>query len=271
MASFFDFLGGANPWTAVIGAGLQLYGANKATDAATSSADKFNETVTEAAKPKNVVGPAGGVVWDEASQTFVIAPSAPLTGLMGANLEDIYRQRSLIEDYMVDPEAAAQARFAKTEAALAPYGQRRGEGLLGSLLKGGTLGSSIGAEALAAFDREEDLYAAQRLDAERAGVQSDITNSINRSNSAAEQYLKFMNPTTDYTNISTGLAANAYNAANVGGTGLMNAYTQAGLDRAQFPYQLGTRMLGYRPDTTQQNLEAQANYSYAPRFNNPYL
>ena len=107
--------------------------------------------------------------------------------------------------------------------------------------------------------------------AERAGVQSDITNSINRSNLAAEQYLKFMNPTTDYTNISTGLAANAYNAANVGGTGLMNAYTQAGLDRAQMPYRLGTQMLGYRPDTRQQNLEAQANYSYAPRFNNPYL
>ena len=264
MASFLDFLGGANPWTAVIGAGLQLYGANKATDAATSSADKFNETVTEAAKPKNVVGPAGGVVWDEASQTFVIAPSAPLTGLMGANLEDVYRQRSLIEDYMVDPEAAARARFDKMTEAMLPYRQREGEGLLSRLIKSGTAGSSIGAEQVEQREMQNRLYDATRLDADRAGVQSDITNYINRSNQAATNYLGLMKPTTDYTNISTGLAANAYNAANVGGTGLLNAYTQAGSDKAQFPYQLGTRMLGYRPDNSREDLETQANWAAGP-------
>jgi len=271
MAGLFDFLGGANPWTAIIGAGLQLYGANQASDAATSSAEAFNETVTEAAKPKNVLGPAGGVVWDEATQTFVIAPSNPLMGLMGANLEDVYRQRSMIEGYMADPEAAARARFAKTQAAMQPYRERKGQGLLGQLIKDGTARSTIGVAAIEEDELSNRLYDATRLDAERAGVQSDITNYINRSNQAATNYLGLMNPTTDYTNISTGLAANAYNAANVGGTGLMNAYTQAGLDTAQFPYQLGTQMLGYRPDTSREDLEAQANYSYANRFNNPYV
>ena len=261
MASFLDFLGGANPWTAVIGAGLQLYGANKASDAATSSADKFNQTVTEAAKPKNVVGPAGGVVWDEATQTFVIAPSNPLMGLMGANLEDVYRQRSLIEDYMVDPEAAARARFDKMTEAMMPYRERKGQGLLGQLIKSGTAGSTMGIAAVEEDELSNRLYDATRLEADRANVQSDITNYINRSNSAATNYLGLMSPTTDYTNISTGLANNAFSAANVGGTGLMNAYTQAGSDKAQFPYQLGTQMLGYRPDTSREDLEAQYNYA----------
>jgi len=261
MAGLFDFLGGANPWTAIIGAGLQLYGANQANDAATSSAEAFNETVTEASKPKNVVGPAGGVVWDEASQTFVIAPSNEITGLMGANLADVYRQRSLIEDYMKDPEAAAQARFAKTEAAMRPYRERKGQGLLGQLIKDGTAGSTIGVAAIEEDELSNNLYDAQRLDAERAGVQGDITNYINRSNSASNNYLGLMKPTTDYANISTGLASNAYNAANVGGTGLMNAYTNAGLASAQLPYQLGSQMFGYRPDTSQEDLEAQYNYA----------
>jgi len=264
MASFLDFLGGANPWTAVIGAGLQLYGANKASDAATSSADKFNQTVTEAAKPKNVVGPAGGVVWDEATQTFVIAPSNPLMGLMGANLEDVYRQRSLIEDYMKDPEAAARARFDKMTEAMMPYRERKGQGLLGQLIKSGTAGSTMGIAAVEEDELSNRLYDATRLEADRANVQSDITNYINRSNQAANNYLGLMSPTTDYTNISTGLANNAFSAANVGGTGLMNAYTQAGLDRAQFPYQLGNRMLGYRPDNSREDLETQANWAAGP-------
>ena len=271
MAGFFDFLGGANPWTAVIGAGLQLYGANKATKAATSSAEDFNTAITEASKPKTVIDPTGSAVWNDELQQYVLAPSQPMMGLFGANLQDAYRQRALIEDYMKDPESAARARFAKTDAALAPFRAKEGEGLLSRLLQSGTAGSSLGAEQVAARELQNNLYDATRLDAERAGVQSDITNYINRSNTAAQNAVTYGSMGQNLANLGISVGSNAGNAANIGGTGLMNAYTQAGLDRAQFPYQLGTRMLGYRPDTTQQNLEAQANYSYAPRFNNPYL
>jgi hypothetical protein len=162
---------------------------------------------------------------------------------------------------MVDPEAAARARFDKMTEAMMPYREREGEGLLGRLIQSGTAGSSIGAEQVAQREMQNRLYDATRLEADRANVQSDITNYINRSNQAATNYLGLMSPTTDYTNISTGLANNAFSAANVGGTGLMNAYTQAGSDKAQFPYQLGTQMLGYRPDTSREDLEAQYNYA----------
>ena len=264
MAGFFDFLGGANPWTAVIGAGLQLYGANKATKAATSSAEDFNTAITEASKPKTVIDPTGSAVWNDELQQYVLAPSQPMMGLFGANLQDAYRQRALIEDYMKDPESAAQARFAKTDAALAPFRAKEGEGLLSRLLQSGTAGSSLGAEQVAARELQNNLYDATRLDAERAGVQSDITNYINRSNTAAQNAVTYGSMGQNLANLGISVGSNAGNAANIGGTGLMNAYTQAGLDKAQFPYQLGNRMLGYRPDNSREDLETQANWAAGP-------
>ena len=258
-------------WASIIGIGLQFLGQKQASDASVGAASDYNAALIEAAKPKSVYDPTASAIWDEATQSYVLAPSAPMMGLFGANLQDAYRQRAMIEDYMLDPESAAQARFAKTDAALAPFRAKEGEGLLSRLLQSGTAGSSLGAEQVAARELQNNLYDATRLDAERAGVQSDITNYINRSNTAAQNAVTYGSMGQNLANLGISVGSNAGNAANIGGTGLMNAYTQAGLDKAQFPYQLGTRMLGYRPDTTQQNLEAQANYSYAPRFNNPYL
>jgi len=246
-------------WTTIIGAGLQLYAGNKAASAATGAASDYNTALIEAAKPKNVVGPAGSVVWDEETQTFVIAPSNPLTGLMGANLEDVYRQRSLIEGYMKDPEAAAQARFAKTEAAMQPYRQRKGQGLLGQLLKDGTAGSTLGVAAIEEDELSNNLYDAQRLDAERTGVQGDITNYINRSNQAASNYLGLMRPTNDYANVSTGLATNAYAAASQGGQGLMNAQVQQGFAQQGLPYAIGQQLMGYKKDPME-DIKAQNKY-----------
>ena len=264
MAGLFDAFLSGNPWTALIGTGLQYLGQKQAADASLDAASGYNTSVTEAAKPKSVFDASGSAIWDEEKQAYVLAPSNPVAGLMGANLADVYRQRSLIEDYMKDPEAAARARFDKMTEAMMPYRERKGQGLLGQLIKSGTAGSTMGIAAVEEDELSNRLYDATRLEADRANVQSDITNYINRSNQAANNYLGLMSPTTDYTNISTGLANNAFSAANVGGTGLMNAYTQAGLDKAQFPYQLGTQMLGYRPDNSREDLETQANWAAGP-------
>ena len=247
-------------WASIIGIGLQFLGQKKASDAAVGSATDYNAALIEAAKPKNVVGPAGGVVWDEATQTFVIAPSNPLMGLMGANLEDVYRQRSLIEDYMVDPEAAARARFDKMTEAMMPYRERKGQGLLGQLIKSGTAGSTMGIAAVEEDELSNRLYDATRLDAERAGVQGDITNYINRSNQAASNYLGLMKPTTDYTNVSTGLSANAYNAAAQGGQGLMNAQTASGFGYGQIPYGIGQDLMGYERKDPYQDIRDQDDF-----------
>lgn len=246
-------------WTTLIGAGLQLYAGNKAASAATGAASDYNTALIEAAKPKSVYDPTASAIWDEETQSYVLAPSQPMMGLFGANLQDAYRQRAMIEDYMSDPESAAQARFAKTDAALAPFRAKEGEGLLSRLLQRGTAGSSIGAEQVAARDMQNRLYDATRLDAERAGVQGDITNYINRSNMAAQNAERYGSMGQNLANIGMGLGSDAYTAAAQGGQGLMNAQTQQGFVQQGLPYAIGQQLMGYKKDPME-DIKAQNKY-----------
>ena len=247
-------------WASIIGIGLQFLGQKKASDAAVGSATDYNAALIEAAKPKNVFDPTASAIWDEETQSYVLAPSQPMMGLMGANLQDAYRQRAMIEDYMSDPESAAQARFAKTDAALAPFRQREGEGLLGRLIKSGTAGSSIGAEQVAAREMQNNLYDATRLDAERAGVQGDITNYINRSNMAAQNAATYGSMGQNLANIGMGLGSNAYTAAAQGGQGLMNAQTASGFGYGQIPYGIGQDLMGYTRKDPYQDIRDQDDF-----------
>ena len=266
-----SLLGGINPWAAVIGTGLQLYGANQAADAQTDAAQTYATSVTEASKPKTVIDPTGSAVWDDRLQQYVLAPSAPMMGLFGANLQDIYRQRAMIEPYMRDPESAALTRMRETQAALEPSRSSVTEDLLGRLNRRGLLGSTIGAQATAEIDRQRAVEDAALLQQARGGVQSDITNYLNRANAAQTAALNLGSVGQNLANLGINVGSQMGTAANLGGTQLMNAQQAAGYGMAQVPYSLGQQMFDYRPDTTQQNLEAQANYGYASRFNNPYL
>tara|TARA_R100000541_G_scaffold40616_1_gene48164 strand:- start:68 stop:841 length:774 start_codon:yes stop_codon:yes gene_type:complete len=246
-------------WTTLIGAGLQLYAGNQAASAATSAASDYNTALIEAAKPKSVYDPTASAIWDEETQSYVLAPSQPMMGLFGANLQDAYRQRAMIEGYMSDPESAAQARFAKTEAAMQPYRQRKGQGLLGQLLKDGTAGSSLGVAAIEEDELSNRLYDATRLDAERAGVQNDITNYINRSNMAAQNAERYGSIGQNLANIGTGLGSDAYTAASMGGKGLMSAQAQQGFAQAGLPYAIGQQLMGYQKDPME-DIKAQNKY-----------
>jgi len=247
-------------WASIIGIGLQFLGQKKASDAAVGSATDYNEALIEAAKPKSVYDPTASAIWDEETQSYILAPSEPMMGLMGANLNDAYRQRAMIEGYMSDPESAAMARFAKTDAALAPYRAKEGEGLLSRLIKSGTAGSSIGAEQVAAREMQNNLYDATRLEAERSGVQADITNYINRSNSAAQNAERYGAMGQNLANIGMGLGSNAYSAAATGGTGLMNAETASGFGYGSIPYAIGQNLMGYKKDPME-DIVAQNRFS----------
>jgi len=246
-------------WASIIGIGLQFLGQKQASDASVGAASDYNAALIEAAKPKSVFDPTASAIWDEETQSYVLAPSQPMMGLFGANLQDAYRQRAMIEDYMSDPESAAQARFAKTDAALAPFRAKEGEGLLSRLLQSGTAGSSLGAEQVAAREMQNRLYDATRLDAERAGVQSDITNYINRSNMAAQNAAAYGSMGQNLANIGMGLGSDAYTAAAQGGQGLMNAQAASGFGYGQIPYAYGQKMLGYTKKES--DLEKQNRFS----------
>ncbi len=250
-------------WASIIGIGLQFLGQKQASDASVGAASDYNTALIEAAKPKSVYDPTASAIWDEATQSYVLAPSSPMMGLFGANLQDAYRQRALIEDYMRDPESAARARFAKTDAALAPFRAKEGEGLLSRLLQSGTAGSSLGAEQVAAREAQNRLYDATRLEAERAGVQSDITNYINRSNRAAQNAATYGSIGQNLANLGMGLGSNAYAAASQGGQGLMNAQAASGFGYGQIPYAIGQNLMGYKKDPDV-NLALQSNYLGRP-------
>ena len=250
-------------WASIIGIGLQFLGQKQASDASVGAASDYNTALIEAAKPKTVYDPTASAVWDEATQSYVLAPSQPMMGLFGANLQDAYRQRAMIEPYMRDPESAALTRMRETQAALEPSRSSVTEDLLGRLNRRGLLSSTIGAQATAELDRQRAVEDAALLQQARGGVQSDITNYINRSNLAAQNAASYGSIGQNLANIGTGLGSNAYTAAAQGGQGLMNAQTASGFGYGQIPYALGQNLMGYKKDPAI-NLSLQSEYLGRP-------
>ncbi len=250
-------------WASIIGIGLQFLGQKQASDASVGAASDYNAALIEAAKPKTVYDPTASAVWDEATQSYVLAPSSSMMGLFGANLQDAYRQRAMIEPYMRDPESAALTRMRETQAALEPSRSSVTEDLLGRLNRRGLLGSTIGAQATAELDRQRAVEDAALLQQARGGVQADITNYINRSNLAAQNAASYGSIGQNLANIGTGLGSNAYTAAAQGGQGLMNAQTASGFGYGQIPYAIGQNLMGYKKDPAI-NLSLQSEYLGRP-------
>ena len=257
-------------WASIIGIGLQFLGQKQASDASVGAASDYNTALIEAAKPKTVYDPTASAVWDEATQSYVLAPSVPMMGLFGANLQDVYRQRAMIEPYMRDPEGAALTRMRETQAALEPSRSSVTEDLLGRLNRRGLLGSTIGAQATAELDRQRAVEDAALLQQARGGVQADITNYINRSNLAAQNAASYGSIGQNLANIGTGLGSTAYTAAARGGQGLMNAQTASGFGYGQIPYAIGQNLMGYKKDPAI-NLSLQSEYLVSiPMLHQPH-
>lgn len=248
----------------LIALGLQWFGSNKAADAQTEAASDFNEGITEAAKPKTVIDPTGVAYWNDAKQQYEISPSAPMMGLFGANLQDAYRQRALIEDYMKDPEAAAQQRASKSIGFMTDKRNKLGQDLLGTLNRKGLLTSSFGADVISDFDTGNALEDYSILESNRAAVQNDIDSYINRSNNAQRMMQGYGSIGQNLANIGTGMGSRAADAYNLGGTQLMNARQSTGLAQAQLPYALGQHMMGYSNQDPYRQLAMQSEYTGKP-------
>ena len=248
----------------VIGLGLQLWGANKAADAQTSSAADYKEGLIEAAKPKTAIDPTAQAVWNEKEQRLEIMPSAPMMGLFSANLNDAYRQRKMIEEYMLDPEAAAQERASKSIGFMADKRNKLGQDLLGTLNRKGLLTSSFGADAVSDFDTARAMEDYNILEQNRTGVQRDIDSYLNRSISAQNQLKSYGSIGQNLANISRGLASDASTAYQYGGSPLMSAQQNAGMARAQLPYAIGQHMMGYSNQDPYKQLALQAQYTGKP-------
>jgi len=232
-------------WTNIIGAGLQYLGSKKAAGAQTDAASQYNQAMIEASKPISVYDPMSSASYDDETKQYSLGLSPQQQGLFNAYLGDIYRQRALVEPYMRDPEAAARKRYAETTAAITPGREAATETLLSRLNKGGLLGSTVGAGMAAQVDTQRAVEDAQRMGLARSGVQSDITNYLNRANNARSGMLGIGALPQSLASIGTGLGSTYANAVATGGQPLMNAQAQQGLASGMFPYTLGTQLMGY--------------------------
>jgi len=232
-------------WTSLIGAGLQYLGSSNAASAQTDAASQYNQAMIEASKPISVYDPMSSASYDDETKQYSLGLSPQQRGLFNAYLGDIYRQRALVEPYMRDPEAAARKRYAETTAAITPGREAMTETLLSRLNKGGLLGSTVGAGMASQVDTQRAIEDAQRMGLARSGVQSDITNYLNRSNAARTGMLGIGALPQSLASIGTGLGSTYANAVATGGQHLMNAQSQQGLASGMFPYTLGTQLMGY--------------------------
>jgi len=232
-------------WGAIIGAGLSLLGSRKQskTDVAIASANR--DALKEAGTAKNVVDPMGQAQWNPITGTYELGLAPQQQGLFQDYLQDIYRQRSLAEPMMRDPEAAAQRRYSADleslklgEASAVQAGLRKGHA------RGLGVGSTLGVGALGEIDRVNLANRAASLSGARAGVQSDISNYLNRAEASRQGMFTIGQAPQSLGNIGQGLSADAVSAAKAGGASYLKAQQGASSAAAQPYYQLGGYFAG---------------------------
>jgi hypothetical protein len=244
-------------WGSIIGTGLQMWGANKAAKSEQSAADTYSKSVTEAAKPKSVYDPMSQAVYDDATESYRLGLSPELQRLFQAYTGDIVRQRALAEPMVRDPEAAALQRYNADLATLKLGEESATNRGLSKLRATGMLGSSIGAGALAELDRQNLMGRADLLSKSRTGVQSDITNLLNRELASRQAMISLGAIPQSAANIGRGVGSTLGNAAVAGGKSLMDASANVGATYGNLAYGLGSnigsgRLFGNTPNVYQQ-------------------
>ena len=227
-------------WGAIIGAGLSYIGAKKQSKATTAAAAKNAETMKEAAIPKSVYDSMGSAVYNPATGQYEMKLSPDQQGLFNNYQQDIYRQRQFAEPLMRDPEAAAQRRYS-TDLESLKLGENSAvqAGLRKGQARGLGAGSTLGIGALGEIDRANLANRSALLNSSRTGVQSDITNYLNRSEAARKGMFSVGQAPQQLANIGQGLATTATDAARYGSAPYLEAQTNAASASAQPFYQLG--------------------------------
>jgi hypothetical protein len=121
---------------------------------------------------------------------------------------------------------------------------------LSRLNKGGLLGSTVGAGMAAQVDTQRAIEDAQRMGLARTGVQSDITNYLNRSNAARTGMLGIGALPQSLASIGTGLGSTLASAVSTGGAPLVNAQVGSANVAAQPWYQVGNWVGGLNKEET---------------------
>jgi hypothetical protein len=249
----------------LLGAGLSYLGSRKASKDQTASADRNAQMAIDAARPKSVYDPMSQAVYDKDSESYRLGLSPELQALFGAYQGDILRQRALAEPMIRDPEAAALQRYNRDLESVQLGEESAGNRALSKLNASGMLGSSIGAGALAALDRQNLMGRADLLGKSRAGVQSDIANLLNREAASRQAMVGLGAIPQSAANIGTGIGSTLGTTA-MQGASMMNAAAKNSADTtASFWTGLGQTVGGYgQPNKYEQYFNAAKGAGYNP-------
>jgi len=243
-------------WGALIGAGLSYLGASKQSKATEAAAKTSKESLEKAAIPKNVYDPMGQARWNPVTGTYELGLAPQQQGLFQNYLSDIYRQRALAEPLMMDPEAAAQRRYSKDLESL-KLGEASAvqQGLRKQHAKGLGVGSTLGVGALSEIDKMNLANRQAALAGARTGVQSDITDYLNRAEAARKGMFALGQSPQQLANIGQGLSTTATEAARYGSSPYLEAQGISASVQAQPYYKLGGYFSGLNKKKNNNNNE----------------
>lgn len=236
-----DALSEPSTWTDIIGSGIEYYGAQQQVEAGQEAAQQVAQSMQQAARPRSVFDPLSQAVYDPTTESYQLTVSPELQALQRGLFADAMRQRQEIEPFMTRGGFESEvARRSREEQKLIEDATREAlQSAQGKLVKKGTLGTTMGAGALAEVAKRgaEAKVAAQQ--AQRGLLSGEITDYLNRAAAARQGMLGIGQQPQAAAELGMGLSSSALKAAAGAANPYLAAQTTAASTAAQPYYQLG--------------------------------
>lgn len=224
-------------WGSIIAAGIGYLGSKKASKASQAAADRQAEALQEAAKPRSVYDPLGAAVYNPVTDSYELMTSPELAQLQQGLFYDAMRQRQEVEPYMTRGgfESEVSRRSIAEENLIKEATREALQDVQGKLLKKGTLGTTMGAGALAEVAKKGAEAGIAARTEQRRTLSSEITDALNRAQAARKGMLNIGSQPQSLANIGQGLSTAALDAARFGSDAQLQA-ANYGIQAGMQPY-----------------------------------
>jgi hypothetical protein len=232
-------------WGSLIAAGVGYLGAKKAASATQSAAESQAAALQEAAKPRTVYDPLGGAYYNPETDQYELMSSPQMQALQQGLFYDAMQQRANVEPYMTRGGFESEvARRSREEENLIKQATAEALGdVQGKLLKRGTLGTTMGAGALAEVARKGAEAGIAARQAQRGLLSGEITDALNRAAAARQGMIGVGSYPSSLANIGQGMATSALGAAQ-SASPLLQSAANMNIQAGMQPYAQLSGMLG---------------------------
>lgn len=243
-----DILGGTD-WTDVIGTGIKYYGGKKELEAKEEAAKQQTKALQEAAKPRSVYDPLGAAIYNPLTDSYEMTTSPQLAALQQGLFTDAMRQRQEVEPYMTRKgfESEVARRSRAEENLIKQATQEALQDVQGKLLKKGTLGTTMGAGALAEVAKRGAEAGISARQSQRGTLSAEIADALNRAQAARTGMLSIGKTPRALADIGQGMAGRSLEATMAGTPSQLAAQQLSASAMSQPYYQLANLFSGAVP------------------------